>query len=137
MNLTEYRAHFRMWCMVAAPLIAGNDLREMSPEIVKILTNKEVIAIDQDPLGKQGRRIRDDGDLEVWSKEMSGGRRAVALFNRSDEPADIKVSWTEIGMKGKLKVRDLWEHKDLGIFKDSFTGKRIPAHSAMVLLITD
>ncbi len=136
MNLTEYRAHFSMWCMVAAPLIAGNDLRSMSPEIIAILTNKEVIAIDQDPLGKQGRRIRDDGDLEVWSKEMSGGRRAVALFNRSSEPANIKVSWQEIGMKGKLKVRDLWKHKDLGKFMDSYTGKQIPSHSAMMLLIS-
>ncbi len=136
MNLTEYRAHFSLWCMVAAPLIAGNDLREMTPEIIEVLTNKEVIAIDQDPLGKQGRRVRDDGDLEVWSKELSGGRRAVALFNRSSRPADIAVSWKEIGLAGKLKVRDLWEHKDLGKFKNSFTGKQIPAHSAMVLLIS-
>lgn len=136
MNLTEYKAHFSMWCMVAAPLIAGNDLREMTPEITEILTNKEVIAIDQDPLGRQGRRIRDDGDLEVWSKEMSGGRQAVALFNRSEKPADITVTWKEIGMNGRLKVRDLWEYKDLGQFKNAFTGRQIPAHSAMVLLIT-
>ncbi len=137
MNLTEYKAHFSMWCMVAAPLIAGNDLRNMKPEITGILTNKEVIAIDQDPLGKQGRRIRDDGDLEVWSKEMSGGRWAVALFNRSSRPADIKVSWQEIGMKGKRKVRDVWKHKNLGKFRDSFTGRQIPAHSAMILLIRE
>ncbi len=135
MNLTEYKAHFSMWCMVAAPLIAGNDLRNMKPEIVAILTNREVIAIDQDPLGKQGRRIRDDGDLEVWSKEMSGGRRAVALFNRSGHEADIRVTWKEIGMTGEQHVRDLWEHKDLGVYRSGFTGKKIPSHSAMILLI--
>ncbi|NOY37297.1 MAG: glycoside hydrolase family 27 protein [Chlorobi bacterium] len=136
MNLTEYRAHFSLWCMVAAPLIAGNNLESMTPEIIEILTNKEVIAVNQDPLGKQARRIRDDGDLEVWSKELSGNRRAVALFNRSSHPADIKVNWQETGMEGRLKVRDLWRHKDLGKFKNSFTGKNIPAHSAMVLLIS-
>lgn len=136
MNLTEYRAHFSMWCMVAAPLIAGNDLRNMEPEIVEILTNREVIAIDQDSLGKQGRRIRDDGDLEVWSKELSGGRCAVALFNRSSQPADIKVTWQDIGMIGNIKVRDLWAHKDLGRFTEGFTGKQIQPHSAMILMIS-
>lgn len=135
MNLKEYQAHFSMWCMVAAPLIAGNDLRDMEPEIIKILTNKEVIAINQDSLGKQGRRIIKDGDIEVWIKELSGDQWAVALFNRSDKPADITVSWKEINKKGKLKVRDLWQHKNLGKHKDSFTGKQIPSHSAMVLLI--
>jgi len=135
MQLHEYQTHFSMWCMVAAPLISGNDLRNMTPEITAILTNKEVIAIDQDPLGKQGRRIRDDGDLEVWCKELSGNKRAVALLNRSASPADIKVDWKEIGMKGSLKVRDLWLHKDLGKFNDSFTGKAIPSHVAMVLLV--
>jgi alpha-galactosidase len=135
MNLIEYRTHFSMWCMVAAPLIAGNDLRTMKPEITKILTNKEVIAVDQDPLGKQGRRVRDDGDLEVWVKELSGNRRVVALLNRSSVPADIGVNWQEIGMSGKLKVRDLWQHEDLGKFKGGFTGKNIASHEAMILLV--
>ena len=137
MNLTEYRTHFSMWCMVAAPLLAGNDLRTMKPEIIDILTNKEMIAIDQDPLGKQGRRVRQlaDDDLEVWVKELSGNRRAVALLNRSSVPADINVKWEEIGMNGKRKVRDLWQHEDLGKFKDSFTGKNIASHEAVVLLV--
>lgn len=135
MNLLEYQSHFSMWCIVAAPLFAGNDLRSMSDDIVKILTNKELIAINQDILGKQGRRIRDDGDTEVWSKELSGNRRAVALFNRSLEPADIKVSWDELGLAGKLKIRDLWKHEDLGKFKNSYHGKGILGHEALVLLI--
>lgn len=135
MTTPEYQTHFSMWCMVASPLIAGNDLRTMKEEIVEILTNKELIAVNQDSLGKQGRRIRDDGELEVWSKELSGNRRAVALLNRSSEPADISVAWKELGLEGKLKVRDLWKHEDMGKFRDTFTGKNIQAHEAMVLLI--
>jgi alpha-galactosidase len=135
MNFTEYRTHFSMWCVVAAPLLAGNDLCTMTPEITEILTNKEVIAINQDPPGRQGRRIRDDGELEVWAKELSGNRFAIALLNRSTQPADIQIDWQEIGMEGKLKVRDLWKHKNLGKFKDSFIGKNIASHEAMVLLI--
>jgi len=135
MVLHEYQTHFSMWCIVAAPLISGNDLRSMTPEITSILTNKEVIAVNQDPLGKQGRRIRDDGEPEVWAKELSGKKYAVALLNRSSSPVDITVYWKELGFKGKLKVRDLWLHKDLGKFSNSFTGKNIPGHVAMVILI--
>ena len=136
MTTLEYRTHFSMWCMMAAPLIAGNDLRSMSPEIIDILTNDEIIAIDQDPLGKQGKRIRDDGELEVWCKELSGNRKAVALLNRSDEPADIVVSWKELDISGKYKVRDLWEHKNLGKFKGKFIGENIKPHDAVVPLIS-
>jgi len=82
MTTTEYRAHFSLWAMLAAPLIAGNDLRNMTPEIRDILTNKEVIAVDQDPLGRQGRRVWKGGDLEVWGKQLQDGGRAVALLNR-------------------------------------------------------
>lgn len=135
MNLTEYRTHFSMWCIVAAPLIAGNDLRSMNPEIIKILTNKELIAVDQDFPGKQGRKIRDDGDIEVWSKELSGNRYAVALLNRSNDPADITVKWAELGIEGKLNVRDLWLHKNIGKFNGSFTGKNILSHEAKVFLV--
>lgn len=135
MNLTEYRTHFSMWCMVAAPLIAGNDLRNMTPDIVEILTNKEVIALDQDPLGKQGRRIRDDGDLEVWTKELSGNRMAVALLNKSENPVHMEFTWDEIGISGRMKVRDLWRHKNLGKYKGSFRSKKIPSHGVTVLLL--
>ena len=82
MTTTEYRSHFGLWCILAAPLMAGNDLKNMSPEIKEILTNKEVIAIDRDPLGMQGRRLRKNGDTEVWAKQLKEGGRAVVLFNR-------------------------------------------------------
>ncbi len=135
MNLNEYRTHFSMWCMVAAPLITGNDLRSMTPDIIDILTNKELIAINQDPLGKQGKRIRDDGDPEVWKKELSDNMLAVALLNKSNDPVNISVSWEELGVKGTLKIRDLWTHKDLGKFRNSFTGESIPGHGTMVILL--
>jgi alpha-galactosidase len=135
MSLPEYRTHFSMWCMVAAPLIAGNDLTNMKPEIIDILTNKEIIAINQDVLGKQGRRIRDDSDLEVWVKELTGNRHAVVLLNRSDKSANIQVSWDEIGLQKNLKVRDLWKHKDLGKFRNYFTGENIKSHEALVIMV--
>ena len=86
----EYRAHFSMWCILAAPLMAGNDIRDMSPGIQDILTNKEVIAVDQDVLGKQGRKVQDDGDFEVWAKELKDGSQAVALLNRSTKEKRLK-----------------------------------------------
>lgn len=136
MNLTEYKSHFGMWCMVAAPLIAGNDLRSMAPEIKSILTNKALIAVDQDPLGKQGKRIRQKGHLEVWVKELEGNRFAIALFNRGSIPADISVKWDEIGISGNKRVTDLWTNRDLGKFKKFYTGVKVKSHEARILLLS-
>src|ERR1700730_18574044 len=110
MTTTEYRSHFSLWCLLAAPLIAGNDLKNMSPEIKEILTNKEVIAVDQDALGMQGRRVRNDGDTEVWARQLKDGSRAVILFNRGGDETQISVSWEELGYPAHLSVgvRDLW-----------------------------
>ena len=137
LTVSESRAHFSLWCILAAPLIAGNDLRNMSEETLEILTNKEVIAVDQDSLGKSGIRIRDDGDLEVWVKQLADGSRAVVLFNRSLTPENISVSWTELGYPSYLKaaVRDLWQHQDLGKFTGSFTAEVTP-HDAVMIRVT-
>lgn len=115
MTNVEYTSHFSMWCLFSAPLLAGNDLRNMSPEIHDILTNKEAIAIDQDPLGQQGRRVRKDGDLEVWVKQLADGSRAAILLNRSEQPHEITLKWTDLGYPEKLPatVHDLWSHKDV------------------------
>jgi alpha-galactosidase len=89
MTDVEYRSHFSLWALLAAPLIAGNDLRTMRPEIHDILTNKEVIAVDQDALGREGERVAKNGDLEVWAKQLKDGSRAVILLNRGrDRAAD-------------------------------------------------
>jgi alpha-galactosidase len=136
MTVPEYRAHFSLWALLAAPLISGNDVRSMTPEIRDILINKEVIAIDQDPLGLQGRRVHKDGELEVWSKQLSDGARAVILLNRSATEAEIAVSWIQIGYPEHLtaSVRDLWQHKDLGKFADKFSAKTA-SHSVVMVKI--
>jgi len=112
----EYRSHFSLWAIMAAPLIAGNDIAHMDDATRAILLNKDVIAVDQDKLGIQGRRVLKDGDREVWVKPLSGGGRAVLLFNRGSQPAQIGFDWDQLGYPKALKaqVRDLWAHKDLG-----------------------
>ena len=136
MSVQEYRAHFSMWCILAAPLMAGNDLRNMTPGIRDILTNREVIAIGQDALGRQGRKVRDDGDFEVWSKTLLDGTRAVALLNRSTAAQEMRVAWNEIGYPAHLeaRVRDLWQKKDLGKFTGSFSAN-VPGHAVVLVKI--
>ncbi len=125
MTSLEYRSHFSMWCLMAAPLMAGNDLEHMSDATKEILTNKEVIAVDQDPLGIQAKRVKKDKGLEIWVKQMSDGSRAVGLLNRTDRVAGITLRWTDLGYPGKVSgdVRDLWEHTNLGEHKGEFTAK--------------
>jgi alpha-galactosidase len=137
MTTDGYRAHFSLWSILAAPLLAGNDLRDMKPEIHDILTNKEVIAVNQDPLGSQGRRVLKDGDSEVWAKQMQDGSRAVVLLNRAITEKEIGVSWENIGYPGRLSagVRDLWQAKDLGQFKGKFSAPVAP-HSIVMIKVT-
>jgi len=134
MTSTEYRSHFSLWCILAAPLIAGNDVRQMTPEIKMILTNKELIAVNQDTLAKQGARVRKDGESEVWSKQLKNGSRAVVLFNRGPAPAEITVKWEELGYASgvEAEVRDLWAGKKLGKFRGSFSS-RVPSHDVVVI----
>jgi alpha-galactosidase len=136
MTTTEYRSHFSLWALMAAPLIAGNDLRSMTPEIHDILTNKEVIAIDQDPLGRQGRRVWKDGDFEIWSKQLQDGSRAVILLNRGASSHEITATWEQIGYPGHLSaaVRDLWAHKDFGKFTGKFSAP-VESHGVVMLTI--
>jgi alpha-galactosidase len=136
MSDTEYKAQFSLWAILAAPLMAGNDIRSMAPGIRDILTNKEVIAVDQDPLGLQGRRVRDDGDLEVWAKQMVDGSRAVALLNRGGTEKRITVNWTDLGYPAHVqaRVRDLWAGRDHGIAKESFSAS-VPSHGVVMLKI--
>lgn len=137
MTTDEYRAHFSFWALLAAPLIAGNDVRSMSPEIKEILTNSEVIAVNQDKLGRQGRRVRKDRDLEVWAKTLADGSRAVILFNRGSTEAPVSVAWEEIGYPTHLssKVRDLWGHKDVGTFGGTYSAN-VPSHAVVMVKIT-
>jgi alpha-galactosidase len=136
MSITEYRAHFSMWCLLAAPLMAGNDIRTMNADIHDILTNKEVIAIDQDALGREGHRVKRGDGLEVWSRQLADGGRAVALLNRTAAEANITVSWTDLGYPDHIaaKVRDLWAKKDLGQKTGAFSAP-VPSHGVVMLRI--
>ncbi len=135
MTAAEYRAHFSLWALMAAPLMAGNDLRSMSDDTKAILTNADVIAIDQDKLGRQGSRVRDDGDVEVWTKPLFDGGSAVILFNRSGSSHAIHASWSEIGLaKPPSQVRDLWTHQSVAPNADGLT-VTVPSHDVLLVRV--
>jgi len=135
MTDTEYRTHMSLWSMLAAPLIAGNDVRDMSQAIREILLNKEVIAIDQDKAGKQASRASQSGEHEIWTRELDGGDKAVALFNRGKQTASITVKWSSVGFaKSPSHARDLWAHKDLALTGAEYTAE-VPSHGVMLLRV--
>jgi alpha-galactosidase len=121
MNPYENVSHMSLWCMLAAPLLAGNDLAKMTPETLAILTNPEVIAVDQDAKGVQGRRVWQVGPYEVWMKPLADGSVAALLMNRGQDTEKITAQFKDLGIAGTKKVRDLWEHKEVGEFTDSFS----------------
>jgi len=132
----EYRTHMSLWSILGAPLLAGNDLRNMTPAILEILTNREVIAINQDKDGKQGRRIAKVGDQEVWARALSGGVQAFGLFNRGGAPAKITVQLSELGLKtAPAHVRDLWAHNDLKLDGTEYSAT-VPSHGVVMLRVT-
>jgi alpha-galactosidase len=137
MTADEYRAHMSLWAMQAAPLIAGNDLRTMSAETKSILTNAEVIAVDQDSLGAQGTLVSSGPpDRQVWSKPLRDGSRAVVLLNRATSSDSISLSFRRAGIHtDSASVRDLWRHANLGRFRGGFTAV-VPGHAALMLRVT-
>jgi alpha-galactosidase len=130
----EYRTQMSMWCMFAAPLIIGTDVRNLRPAALEILSNPEIIAIDQDPLGIQAHRVFEADSTDVYKKPLIGGRFAVALLNRGELPAKITASWQALSLdqRTKCKVRDVWTHADLGTFTDAFSAELAP-HECKVL----
>jgi alpha-galactosidase len=134
MTPIEYRTHMSLWALLAAPLLAGNDLTAMSPDTLAILTNREVIAIDQDPAGRQGDRVKAEGPLEVWARPLSGGRAAVGLFNLSDLPAYMEVDVADIGLTGAVEARDIWAARDLGPLRRYRT--LVAGHGVVLLMLT-
>jgi alpha-galactosidase len=134
MTVNEDRAHFSLWCIMAAPLLMGNDLRSMSAATLSILTNAEVIAVDQDSLGFQGRRVVDSGDLEVWAKRMRDSSRVVLLLNRGTSAATISFTWANIWLSSNETCtgRNLWTHQDIGPCTGSYSAN-IPSHDVVML----
>lgn len=144
MAVNEDRAHFSMWAMIAAPLIAGNDLRNMTPETREILTHKEVVAVDQDSLGIQGFKYAAEEELEIWFKPLQHGDWAVMFLNRSKSPKEVKFNWKDHVVEDELfdksanfqdttyKIRDLWAKKSAGTTKRAFKAE-IPGHDVVML----
>ena len=113
----QNRGFFSLWCIMASPLLAGNDLRSMSKSTIEILTNIEAIAVNQDPLGKQGHVVRTDGKVSIWAgKPLFDGSQAVLAFNQAAAPADVRIRWADVGLndKAELYARNLWAHKTTG-----------------------
>jgi alpha-galactosidase len=135
MTTDEYRVHMSLWCLLAAPLLAGNDLRNMSQDTKDILMNAEAIAIDQDPAAHPVKRISQDGKSEVWVRELKDGSLAVALFNRDEKAADIGVRWAALNVAGKkLQVRDLWKHAPVAVSGDGYQAT-VPSHGVVLLKV--
>jgi len=134
MNHDEYLTHMSLWVLLAAPLLAGNDLSKMTPETLEILTNKEVVAVDQDSKGVQGHRVSQEGPLEVWAKPLADGSVAMGLFNRGESVNPVTVNFKDVGINKPAQVRDLWRHQDLGSQNGSYTTD-VPRHGAVLLRI--
>jgi alpha-galactosidase len=134
MSAIEYRTHMSLWSMLAAPLLAGNDIRSMNDETKEILTNRDVIAIDQDKAGHQGHRAAQSGDTETWVKPLADGGIAVALFNKGEAGADMKAVWADLGVKKAKKVRDLWAHADLTGAETEYSAT-VPAHGVAMIRV--
>lgn len=132
-NDTEYQSQFSLWAMMAAPLYATNDLRRMNEATKRILLNSEIIAIDQDRLGKQATRIIADSTWNVFIKTLADGSTALAILNRGDKTANYKMNFSDIGLEGKFLVRDVWTHKDLGKMK--FWKGDIVSHETKVFIL--
>ena len=134
LTANEQYTWLTLWSMVSAPLVFGGDVTQLDDFTLNVLTNDEVIAVDQDALGKQGTPLTRLGDLEVWIKPLEDGAKAVGLFNRGEAEEDVTVKWSDLSLRGEHKVRDLWRQKDLGTFKEDFHLK-VGAHGAELVRV--
>jgi alpha-galactosidase len=131
----EQYSYMSLWSLMAAPLIFSGDMTKLDPFTLNVLCNAEVIDVDQDPLGKQAETLRQTANEIVLVKELEDGSKAVGLFNLGEEPAKLAVSWTELGIFGKQRVRDLWRQKDLGKFNQKFQTE-VPRHGVMMVRLS-
>ena len=156
----EQYTHISLWCLLCSPLLIGCDMTQLDDFTLNLLSNDEVLEVNQDPLGRQAARIKQDGPLEVWAKDMEDGSKAVGLFNRGEAEAVVSVKWAELGINGpqpasggaaqngasllltlgqhtgnRQLVRDLWRQKDLGQFKDQFQTP-VPRHGVVLVRVS-
>jgi alpha-galactosidase len=130
----EYRTHMSLWSLLAAPLLAGNDLRDMSPETKAILLNRDVIAIDQDPLGKQATRLYREGDKDVWTKPLADGSIAVGVFNRGGTAMQVTLNQRDLGLGYVPTATDLWTHTPVKFTQGSYSAN-VPSHGVLLLRV--
>ncbi len=130
----EQYTHITLWCLLCSPLLIGCDMTKLDDFTLNLLTNDEVLDVNQDPLGRQAARIAKDGQSQVWAKDMMDGSKAVGLFNLGEDDAPVVVKWADLGLKGKLKVRDLWRQQDLGKFADQFQAA-VPRHGVVLVKV--
>lgn len=137
MTTEEYRSHFSIWALVKAPLLIGCDVQSMDPATHELLSNKEVIAVNQDKLGVQGRKVKKYGDLEVWAGPLTHKRVAVILWNRGSSPSNITASWSDIGLKPTTTVdaRDLWRHSTQTDVQDQLSAQ-VDSHAVKMYILT-
>ena len=135
-NMTpdEQYTHMSLWSLLASPLLIGCDMTKMNALTVSLLSNDEVLDVNQDPLGRQAGRISLKGNEQVWAKEMEDGSKAVGLFNLGENPAKVTMTWGELGIEGPRVVRDLWRQKDLGTFDGEFSAE-VPRHGVVLVKI--
>ncbi len=136
-DTVEERSLFSLWAISAAPLWAGNDLVTMSPDTREVLTSGEVIAVDQDALGRPGTLVQENAPgLQVWARPLAGRNspQAVLLFNRTSEQAEMRIRWEDLGIYGPADARDLWSHQDLGVLSQEYVAK-VPAHGVVMLRV--
>ena len=135
LTANEQHIHFTLWTLLASPLLLGNDLTQMDDFELNLVTNDEVLAVHQDPLGKPADRVARNGELEVWSRPLTDGSLAVGLFNRDEMDMPVSVKWSELGIKGKHTVRDLWRQKDVGKFDGEFS-RVVPRHGTLFVKVS-
>ncbi len=135
LNRNEQVTHISLWALLAAPMLIGCDLQQLDDFTLAVLGNPEVLAIDQDALGRAAHRVRAADGLEVWARPLADGSTAVGLFNRNRERATVRVEWSELGLRGPQAVRDLWRHRDLGVDARGVEREILP-HGAELLRLT-
>ena len=136
LTMSENRAHFSLWCILAAPLFLGNDIANMKDEILEIITNKEIIALNQDKLCKQAEKVYDNKDIEIFLKPLLNGDIGVCILNRAEKTQQFELKWQHLGIdeNSELSIRNLWTHSDLKNSKESII-VNIKSHDVSVFRI--
>jgi alpha-galactosidase len=128
----EQYTHISLWCLLDSPLLIGCDMSHLDDFTKGLLSNDEVLEVNQDELGRQAARVSKNGALEVWAKDMADGSKAIGLFNRGPSATTMTVNWSDLGLTSKHRVRDLWRQQDLGEFSDAFSGT-VPRHGVLLV----